>query len=78
MNHARATKIPARLTYSDKELRLVVEDNGTGFDPEQALHKSGHWGLSGMRERAAQLGADFTVNSSPGRGTRIEVVVPQK
>ena len=78
MNHANATRIRAGLTYSDKELRLVVQDDGTGFDPETAMSKTGHWGMSGMRERAAHLGAIFTVNSSPGEGTKIVVVVPQK
>jgi signal transduction histidine kinase len=78
VTHAHATRIKAELTYTEKELRLVVQDNGRGFDPESAMDKSGHWGMSGMRERAAQLGADLTVNSSPGRGTKIEVAVPQK
>jgi signal transduction histidine kinase len=78
VSHARATRIHAGLTYSDKELRLVVEDNGTGFDPETAMQKTGHWGMSGMRERTAELGGDFLVDSSPGQGTKIEVVVPQK
>jgi signal transduction histidine kinase len=43
-----------------------------------ALKKAGHWGFRGMRERAKQIGADFDVESGPGRGTRIDVAVPWK
>ena len=78
LNHAEATWIRLELCYTDKELHLTIQDNGSGFDPEMALVKAGHWGFRGMRERARQIGATFTVDSAPGRGTRIEVAVVWK
>jgi signal transduction histidine kinase len=55
-------------------LRLRVEDDGVGFDPE-AIQASG-FGLVAMRERAAALGGELHVDSRPSGGTRIEVVIP--
>mgnify|MGYP000848893375 FL=1 len=48
-----------------------------GFDPEQ-LHGNGngHFGWRGIRERAAQIGAELDLNSQPGRGTTVTVNVP--
>jgi signal transduction histidine kinase len=62
-------------TYTPRELRVRVRDDGRGFDP--ALTGAvGHWGLMGMRERAAAIGARLTVKSAPGRGTDVLLVVP--
>jgi NarL family two-component system sensor histidine kinase LiaS len=52
-------------------LKLRVEDDGVGFDPDDSDAKG--FGLVTMRERAAAIGADFTVSSTPGRGTVVEV-----
>jgi nitrate/nitrite-specific signal transduction histidine kinase len=56
-----------------------VRDDGSGID-EQILNsgKSGHWGLSGMRERAEKIGAQFKIWSRPGAGTEVEVIIPAK
>jgi len=78
VNHARPSRILAALTYSSKHVRLTVEDDGEGFDLEEGMAKHGHWGMAGMRERAHQMGAAFSVGSSPGHGTKVEVVVPSK
>lgn len=78
VNHARPTRILAGLAYSAKQVRLTVEDDGAGFDVGQGMAKEGHWGMTGMRERANQMGAAFSVSSSPGRGTKVELVVPSK
>ena len=78
VNHAKPSRIDAGLTYSSTELRLMVRDDGEGFDLAVAAAKHDHWGMAGMRERATQIGATLTVNSSPGHGTTIEVVVPAK
>ena len=60
--HARAKKIEIELKYSLRHLHVVVRDDGCGIDP-QALKSGvdGHWGLSGMRERADRIGARFHV-----------------
>jgi len=75
LQHAEAKHIRLELCYTPKELRLTVEDDGIGFDPDRAVEKSGHWGFRGMRERARLIGARFRVDSAPGRGTTIEVDV---
>ncbi|HUB82769.1 MAG TPA: two-component regulator propeller domain-containing protein [Bryobacteraceae bacterium] len=75
LQHAEAKHIRLELCYTPKELRLTVQDDGIGFDPDQAMEKAGHWGFRGMRERARVIGARFQVNSAPGRGATIEVGV---
>lgn len=54
--------------------RLSVEDDGRGFDPN--LPTPGHYGLRGLREQAASLGALLAIDSEPGRGTRVALQVP--
>jgi len=54
--------------------RLLVEDDGVGFDPEQPVDRpEGGLGLPGMRRRASQSGVRLRIDSSPGEGTRIEL-----
>jgi signal transduction histidine kinase len=67
--HANAGNITVTLTRQDAVLRLVVCDDGAGFDPAQVA--ADRYGLAGMRERAAAVGATLTVHSAPGRGTEI-------
>jgi signal transduction histidine kinase len=77
--HARATRVVVTLGFSPVEVSLIVQDNGRGFDPEQALQRNGRnagWGLLGMRERASLIGGQAAVESSPGQGARIRVTVP--
>ena len=77
--HSRASKIEVELQYAPKHLRLLVRDNGVGID--QAVVRTGldgHWGLSGMRERAEEIGAKLRVLSSPAAGTEIELSVPSR
>jgi signal transduction histidine kinase len=50
---------------------LEVEDRGRGFHPDAALDNRGHLGLTGMRERAREIGWSISVSSRPGQGTRI-------
>jgi signal transduction histidine kinase/ligand-binding sensor domain-containing protein len=77
--HSQATKIEVELQYAPKYLRLLVRDNGVGID--QGVVRTGldgHWGLSGMRERAEEIGARLRVLSSPTAGTEIELSVPSR
>ena len=74
LRHAHATQLKTTLTYKPGQVRLRVEDNGRGFTPAQ--HEEAGFGLIGMRERAAQIAATLTIDSHPGHGTRIEIVVP--
>ncbi len=72
--HARATAGQVSLCLEDDRVRLVVEDDGVGFDP-QAVGRAGH-GLRNLRARARRLGATVTIRSSPGAGTRITLELP--
>jgi signal transduction histidine kinase len=76
-NAARHSGAPlARVVLAAKDgvLRVVVDDEGHGFDP--ADMRATGLGLAGMRERAALLGAHLRVESAPGRGTRVALEVP--
>ncbi len=77
--HARANRVKAQLTLTSGALRLVVEDDGQGFDPTRLAH--GGWprfGLQTMRERAEAIGGTFTVESQIGAGARVIVTIPQE
>ena len=75
--HAQAGKIEVEVEYAAKNLRIVVRDDGMGID-EHVLQsgKDGHWGLSGMRERAESIGARLRVWSRNHAGTEVELSIP--
>ncbi len=76
--HSGASRVGMTVDYRNSSLRLHIVDDGRGIDPDilRAGHRRGHFGLLGMRERAAQLGARFRIESNAGAGTRITVTVP--
>jgi len=90
--HSGADSVNISVSSADGWVRLAVEDNGVGFEVEEALVRKDSFGLSGMRERVALLGGKFEVQSYPrngpgirnvtsgrgkkGRGTRISVTLP--
>jgi signal transduction histidine kinase len=74
--HAGGDRLEVGLTYA-RDLIVRVSDHGVGIDPAFASGgREGHFGLQGMRERAARIGATLTVVSSAGSGTEIALVVP--
>ncbi|HET9711657.1 MAG TPA: triple tyrosine motif-containing protein [Pyrinomonadaceae bacterium] len=74
--HAAATELEIVLTYA-QDLTLRVSDNGTGMEAAVLKEgKEGHFGLQGMRERAARIGSKFTLNSASNSGTEMTLVVP--
>ncbi len=75
--HSRATIVEVELEYSTKHFRILVRDNGCGID-SQVLQsgREGHFGLSGMRERAERIGARLRLWSRPEAGTEVEMTVP--
>ncbi len=75
--HANATLIHVELVPRGSMAALTVTDNGHGFDPTAKDRLRG-LGLRIMRERTQELGGRFSVDSAAGRGTRIEVLVPQE
>jgi signal transduction histidine kinase len=77
--HAKAENASVVLRASETSIVLIVEDDGTGFDPWAARQGQEHprrLGLYGMEERAALVGATLTVESAPGQGTTIYVEAP--
>ena len=75
--HAQATHITLDLRYHSNHLTLTITDDGRGFNPSDAtLPAQGHFGLQGMRERAAQINATLTIKSGPETGTTITLDVP--
>src|SRR5690606_37643191 len=70
--HSGATQVEVTLEQTPEVLRLIITDNGQGFDPAQVLRNEGHGlGLIGMAERIELIGGTFHIASSPGSGTRI-------
>ena len=76
--HARAQNIEVEIAAERERLRLRVRDDGLGIAAAilEAGGKAGHWGLSGMRERAQALGAQLNIWSREGRGSEIELLLP--
>jgi signal transduction histidine kinase len=70
LRHASADEATVRLESSGGLLRVTIRDNGTGFDPATSVRPTS-LGLLSMRERAAAIGATFTILSRPGGGTAI-------
>ena len=74
--HSGGAKVNVVLTYAHS-LQLRVSDNGKGIDPDiTARGKPGHFGLTGMQERATRIGANLTIRSSRTAGTEVELIVP--
>jgi signal transduction histidine kinase len=75
--HAAATRVTVDVTFEPNRVRLEVRDDGRGFDADRApAPSSGHFGLFGMRERADKLRGELSIQSRPGAGTDIRLVVP--
>lgn len=78
--HARARRVTARVSVADEKLRLVVEDDGKGIDevPLESLAERGHFGLIGMRERAALMDGDLRFERRVEGGTRVILEAPME
>jgi ligand-binding sensor domain-containing protein/signal transduction histidine kinase len=74
IRHAHANHINIELAFDVKRVRMTIADDGCGFATSaNAPGPDGHFGLQGMRERAEQIEAELTVQSSPGKGTKISL-----
>jgi len=73
LRHAECRTIVITCLYAPRDVRVTVRDDGCGFDPARAT-PAGHWGLVGMRERAASIGATLAVRSAPGAGTEVLLI----
>ena len=72
LRHAQASEVGVALSFAEGKVRLCVTDDGQGFEMETPLPKEA-FGLTGMQERAGLIGAQLTVASQPGSGTRVEL-----
>jgi signal transduction histidine kinase/ligand-binding sensor domain-containing protein len=77
MRHANASHIRVELRFDQEGVVLGIHDNGCGFDvPDTIAAMNGHYGLISMQERAEDIEARFSIVSSKGQGTDVEVSVP--
>ena len=75
--HSQATQVKVLLDVGDDRVRVSVEDNGKGFDPD-SVQQGNSLGLKLIRERAEMLGGTFEADSAVGRGARISFAVPAR
>ena len=78
--HAKANTVVMQLEFLDENLRLFVYDDGVGFDTARLNERnedvSSGFGLVSMRERIELLGGDMRISSEPGKGTRLNIIIP--
>ncbi|MBT0665673.1 PAS domain S-box protein [Geobacter pelophilus] len=78
--YAAATTLRLSLARKDGTIRMSVSDNGIGFDVGQELQRLGNsgWGLTIMQERAQSINGHFAMDSAPGRGTTVRVMLKEE
>jgi len=75
VRHARARKVGVIVERQGDRVKAIIEDDGLGFDVEEAL-RCGRLGLLGMRERVEMLNGHFAIESAPGKGTTVFADLP--
>lgn len=75
LKHSQTSAVAVRITEEDGKVHIVVQDEGTGFDPSEEVGED-HVGMRLMRERAARVGGELKLDSRPGEGTRLEAIFP--
>ena len=77
VRHSGGSQIEFEINYAAKHLKILIRDDGCGIDSNILnAGREGHWGLTGMRERAENIGAKLKVWSRHESGTEIELIVP--
>src|SRR5207302_1738958 len=71
--HAKASKVVVDVGFAADAILLRIVDDGAGFDPSKT--PKNHYGLINMKERARKANGDVTIDSAPGKGTRVELKV---
>ena len=75
--HSQGSKIEVEIEYTSRHLKILIRDNGAGINPNVVeLGRDGHWGLTGMRERAESIGGRLKVWSRANAGTEVELLIP--
>ncbi len=75
IKHGNPSRVSVELKSSDSTVQLSVEDDGSGFDPDEVARESG-LGLKGIQENITIAGGDFSIDSKEGEGTRAEINLP--
>jgi len=75
VKHAQPNRVRLRLRQQDAQVAVTVSDDGAGFDPARAERHG--MGLGLMRERVAELGGTFQLDSTPGEGTTVRILLPR-
>ncbi len=79
VRHAHARKVSVQLGQVGDKILVTIEDDGVGFDQNEAARKTGGeagFGLFSIQERMSDLGGDFTIESQPGQGTKAFLSIP--
>ena len=79
VKHARADKMLVHITENDARVKIVVEDDGVGFDLDTGATKNKQdngFGLFSIQERMTELDGSFDIQSEPGKGCRVVLTVP--
>jgi signal transduction histidine kinase len=76
LKHGGATRIDIELRFGPDGTNLIVSDNGQGLESPDRTTAGAHFGLQGVRERVDKLGGLLNIDSTPGEGTRLAVMVP--
>ena len=74
VRHAGAKRLEVQLDQTPQDIAMLIRDDGEGFDAER--QRFGHFGIVGMLERAQEIGAHLSIDSNPGQGTTLSVLVP--
>ncbi len=79
--HAEASFVALDITYQSQMTKITIADNGKGFSPDalqKQMNNTMHYGIMGMRERVELLEGRFEIESAPGEGTTIKIIIPIK
>jgi NarL family two-component system sensor histidine kinase YdfH len=74
--HAEASEVILTMKCDHDKILIELQDDGIGFDPAEAVGRSGHFGLVGMRERTRLYGGSLTIESQPAQGTTLTIQLP--
>ncbi len=77
IKHSQASRAKILMSYQRSDLRILVQDNGLGFAPDEQQGTKKGFGLFYIRERLHHLGGDVQIDSSPGKGTNVTLIIPQ-
>ncbi len=76
--HAHAEQITVNLQKNERNISISVGDDGVGFNPNGVSPAGKHFGLGIMQERAAYVGGNIQINSDPGKGTEVRIIIPSR